>query len=103
MIQAKIFKSEELYTGFGFSGHSGYADSGEDIVCAAVSSAVQLTVNMLGALNYKVDASAGENEVVCNVADPDVSSSNMILSLKLHMESILDEFPDTINITISEV
>lgn len=103
MIQAKIFKSEGLYTGFCFSGHSGYADSGEDIVCAAVSSAVQLTVNMLVALNYKVDASAGENDVVCKVTTPDVSSSNMILSLKLHMESILDEFPDTINITISEV
>ena len=37
-------KAGEL-VGFSVSGHAGYADAGEDIVCAAVSSAVQLTAN----------------------------------------------------------
>ena len=30
-------------TGFDVKGHSGYAEAGEDIVCAAITSAVRLT------------------------------------------------------------
>ena len=45
MIQAKILRRNGRTAGFSVSGHAGYADSGKDIVCAAVSSAVQLTAN----------------------------------------------------------
>ena len=38
------FHSEgERLTGFTVSGHSGYAEEGADIVCAAITSAVRLT------------------------------------------------------------
>lgn len=103
MIRAAFYKSQGLLTGFAFSGHSGYAEAGKDIVCAAVSSAVQLTANMLEAFDYDIDVSEEENELICKVKNSDESSSNMIVSLKLHLESILEEFPKTIKITISEV
>ena len=45
MIRAEFFSQAGRLTGFTVSGHAGYADAGEDIVCAAVSSAVQLTAN----------------------------------------------------------
>ena len=41
--------------GFTVSGHSGYADSGSDIVCAAVSAMVMLVCNIL---TDKTDSSA---------------------------------------------
>jgi len=37
MITATLFRAGGEYTGFRASGHSGYADEGSDIVCAAVS------------------------------------------------------------------
>ena len=45
MIVAKFFKSSRKFIGFQISGHAGFAESGYDIVCASVSSAVQLTAN----------------------------------------------------------
>ena len=45
MIRVEFTKSGELLTCFSVSGHAGYDDYGHDIVCASVTSAVQLTAN----------------------------------------------------------
>ena len=42
MITVKIFKRSDDFEGFQVTGHAGYAESGYDIICAAVS---VLTVN----------------------------------------------------------
>lgn len=103
MISANFFKSENSFTGFNFSGHSGYAEAGADIVCASVSSAVQLTVNILDELNFCPQVKVGENSVECKVSKITDTSSRIINTLMSHFNSILEEFPNTINITISEV
>lgn len=103
MISAVFCKSQGLLTGFSFSGHSGYAESGEDIVCSAVSSAVQLTVNMLDEFGFAPDISVGDNVIKCTLKKSCDNSSRMLNVLKSHFESVLEEFPETINITISEV
>ena len=102
MIRAEFYGSKGLLTGFRFSGHSGYAESGSDVVCASVSSAVQLTVNMLDEFGFSPDVTVEDNLIVCSVS-PNKDSSRMLEQLRLHFEAILEEFPNTINITISEV
>ncbi len=48
MTRLKFFKnSNNQYIGFECIGHSGYSQSGSDIVCAAVSTAVQMCANYL--------------------------------------------------------
>ena len=42
MTRVEFFDHEGRITGFCCSGHSGYAEEGSDIVCAAVSTAVKL-------------------------------------------------------------
>jgi hypothetical protein len=54
MTTVTIIKSKNTYKGFVCSGHSGYAASGKDIVCAAVSILVINTINSIEEL-------AGEN------------------------------------------
>ncbi|MBR6968958.1 MAG: ribosomal-processing cysteine protease Prp [Ruminococcus sp.] len=103
MIRADFFGSEGKLRGFSFSGHSGYAEAGEDVACAAVSSAVQLTVNILDSLGFEPDVSVGENIIRCVIKKPDSASDVIMEQLRLHFEAILEEFPNTINITISEV
>ncbi len=88
--------------GFTVSGHSGLAEAGEDILCAAVTSAVRLTecaindVLGLGAqvkvreedafLSLKLPASPGEDaESVCQT----VLTAMMVYFTRLH-----DEYPD---------
>ncbi len=47
MTSVTILKNHDGICGFCCSGHSGYADSGQDIVCAAVSVLVINTVNAI--------------------------------------------------------
>ena len=46
MVNITVFENRaNEYTGFQCLGHTGYADSGKDIVCAAVSALVINTIN----------------------------------------------------------
>ena len=94
--------------GFTVKGHSGYAEAGSDIVCAAVTSAVRLTecaVNDVLGLGASVkirekDASihlripgglSAENESVCQT---------LLAALMVHFASLHEEYPE--NLTVLE-
>ena len=47
MTKCEFFRDNERITGFSVSGHSGYAEAGQDIVCAGVSAIVINTINSL--------------------------------------------------------
>ncbi len=47
MINADFQKKDSVIIGFSVKGHAEFADEGEDIVCASVSSAVQLVANAI--------------------------------------------------------
>ena len=53
MINAIFFKKDESFVGFDIKGHAEYAQSGEDIICAAVSALVINTVNSIE--NFTMD------------------------------------------------
>ena len=50
MIFATLYRKDGRYTGFEARGHSGYAEAGSDIVCAAVSVLGTTCVNALEGL-----------------------------------------------------
>lgn len=52
MIQVIVKKNGKEITGFHIEGHSGYADSGRDIVCAAVSA---LAINCINSIDTFTD------------------------------------------------
>ncbi|MBO5343259.1 MAG: ribosomal-processing cysteine protease Prp [Ruminococcus sp.] len=103
MIRAEFYDSKGLLNGFSISGHAGYAEKGSDVVCASVSSAVQLIVNLLNEFDCEPKMNIGENIVECKTTSCPNTASAMLEQLKLHFEAILEEFPKTIKITISEV
>ena len=60
MTKIEVFNHDGRINGFSVSGHSGYAEAGSDIICAAVTTAVRFaecTINdVLGNhANSKVD------------------------------------------------
>ena len=96
-------------TGFDMRGHSGYAPQGEDIVCAALTSAVRLTecaVNdVLGleasvkvrekdaSISLKIPSGLGQtNEKVCQT---------LLAALLVHCVQLAEEYPE--NISVMEV
>ena len=102
-----VFRMEgDRITGFEAKGHSGYAEAGADIVCAAVTSAVRLveaTVNdVLGlAASVKVreqDASislrlpGGLDEVT------ESTCQSLMTGLMVYFAQLHDEYPDNIEV-----
>ena len=47
MIQIRTEREKGTYRSFSIDGHAGYAEAGEDIVCAAVSALVIKTINSI--------------------------------------------------------
>ena len=47
MIKAVFYKNKSSFNGFEISGHSGYAERGQDIVCASVSALTLHTARIL--------------------------------------------------------
>lgn len=100
MIQVHFFSSGEALTGFSVSGHAGYAPHGEDIACASVSSAVQLTANAITEiLKLPADVSAEGDEVMLRLrSETDAPAAQPFFeALRLHLELLSQEFEKTIS------
>ena len=50
MTRVVFYRKNSMLIGFSVMGHSGYAEAGSDIVCAAVTSAVRLTEVILSSV-----------------------------------------------------
>ena len=103
MINATFYQSDGLFMGFDISGHAGYAESGSDIVCASVSSAVQFAINMIDDFECDPVINVEDNLISCRITASKNTADAILEVFINHLKSILEEFPDTIEITISEV
>lgn len=104
MIKARFYRSGEKLIGFLVSGHAGYADSGNDIVCAAVSTAVNMTANGITEIAKQIAAvNVKENEVQLKVETPSAESALLLQSMKLQIELLYEQFPKNIRIYDMEV
>ena len=83
-------------TGFKCSGHAGFADNGQDIICAAVSALVINAMNSIDAFTsdtfeYKEDDKKGE--VDFNIVSELSNESNLLLnSLLLGLQGIQEDY-----------
>lgn len=101
MVTAVFYKSSDnKMLGFEISGHAGYAEYGNDIACASVSSAVMLTANtMTEVFNVNAKVKVNEDEILLKlVEDKDGSGDKLILGLLMQMDILSDEFPGSIKI-----
>lgn len=106
MIEARFSRRNGKLCGFSVSGHAGYAAHGEDIVCASVTSAVQLTANgITETAGVPATVTAEENRISLILPEPcDHPSAYVLLeALKLHLELLSQDYPNTIVIADTEV
>lgn len=104
MIKAVFKVTDGKTVGFTLSGHAGFAESGNDIVCAGVSSAVMLVVNAITE-NFKIKAQAKDlgNEIQFELCEENNIASNLLDALKSHLGILSKEFSGTITIENMEV
>lgn len=87
------------------SGHAGFAQYGQDVVCAAVTSAVQLTANGLTEiLKVPCRVSVLQDKIVMTLPEnPSQEAEAFLEALKLHLAILAEDYPGTIQVIVSEV
>ena len=105
MTAVRFITSESLITGFELSGHSGYAEEGSDIVCAAVSSAAFMTCNTITEiLGIDADISADSGFMMMKLSSQDALKAQDILrGFELHMNELSQQYQNNITVNYSEV
>jgi uncharacterized protein YsxB (DUF464 family) len=96
-------------TGFRAADHAGYAETGEDIVCAAVSALVIHTINSIERFtSQKTESSADEEEAVILFSLKGEMNSDAQLLLKSLAQTLSDmqeeeSYRDFVDVNFMEV
>lgn len=109
MIEVTFYSEGSRLTGFTVQGHSGLADPGEDVLCAAVTSAVRLAecaVNDVLGLEASVKVRQKDASITlklpANLGQTHESTCQTLLAaLMVHFVQLAEEYPD--HITVLEV
>ena len=95
---------DERITGFSVSGHSGYAEAGSDIVCAAVSAAVAMaeaTINDVCGAKAKVRVREEDARVSLTLpasCDEEDTVQAVLAGMMITLCSLRDDYPDFIEV-----
>ena len=104
MIIAEFYNKQSKPYGFMIKGHSGFADNGNDIVCASVSSAVQYVANTITeCFKIKADVKVLNDKIQLKLPHSDANAEKMLEGLLLHLTVISEDYEGTIKIITSEV
>ena len=105
MIQAIFTVSEGYILSFDVSGHAGFGEEGEDILCASVSSAVIMAANTITEIQH-LQAEITERDGFLSLKLPtdEAKTAEVTLNgLLLHLNALSQEYPQFIKVNISEV
>ena len=104
MTRCEFFTENERITGFSVSGHSGYAESGADIVCAAISAVVAMTeatINDICGAKAKVRVKDTEARITLTLptsCDEEESVQAVLAGMLLTLCSMRDDYPEYIEV-----
>ncbi len=104
MVKIEVGKIANRIKKIEIKGHAGFADKGNDIVCAGISS---ISVGLLNAVDELTDQSC---DIVCDdnyirivvLNDDDVIQTILSVGL-IQLKTIEDQFPQNLKIKITEV
>ena len=95
---------DDRITGFSVSGHSGYAEAGSDIVCAAISAVVTMaeaTINEVCGAKAKVRVKEEDARVTLTLpasCDEEDAVQAVLAGMMLTLCSMRDDYPDFIEV-----
>ena len=104
MTRCEFFMEDERITGFSVSGHSGYAEEGKDIVCAAISAIVTMaeaTINEVCGAKAKVRVKNEDARVTLMLptsCDEEETVQAVLAGMMLTLCSMRDDYPDYIEV-----
>ena len=104
MTRCEFFTEDDRITGFSVSGHSGYAEAGSDIVCAAISAVVTMaeaTINDVCGAKAKVRVKEDDARITLTLpasCDEEESVQAVLAGMMLTLAGMRDDYPDYIEV-----
>ena len=104
MTRCEFFVENDRITGFSVSGHSGYAEAGFDIVCAAISAVVTMaeaTINEVCGAKAKVRVKDDQARITLMLpasCDEEDTVQAVLSGMMLTLISMRDDYPDYIEV-----
>ncbi len=104
MTKCEFFRENERITGFSVSGHSGYAEAGADIVCAAISAVVgmaEATINDVCGGKAKVRVKEADARITLTLpasCDEEDTIQTVLAGLMVYLVGLRDQYPDYIEV-----
>ena len=115
MTHVTFYKSSDVFYGFKEEGHTGFAEEGNDILCAALSAMTMLVINAIE-VGYQssVDYSIGEDTatavLIANGAlaayEKDAAKrfavSGLILAYYQQLKELTEEYYDYLDVEVKD-
>ena len=104
MTRCEFFTEKDRITGFSISGHSGYAEAGSDIVCAAISAVVTMaeaTINDVCGAKAKVRVKDEQARITLTLpatCDEEDTVQAVLAGMMVTLMSMRDDYPDYIEV-----
>ena len=104
MIRVRFHTADDAIVGFTLSGHAGAGDHGQDIVCAAVSSAAYMTANTITEiLGAAADISVDDGYMHLLVTEGAEKCGDILSGFRLHLQALQEQYPTRIQLMNTEV
>ena len=104
MTRCEFFIENARITGFSISGHSGYAEAGQDIVCAAIYALVTMaeaTINDVCGAKAKVRVKQEDARITLTLpasCDEEESVQAVLAGMMITLAGLRDDYPDYIEV-----
>ena len=106
MTTVTFYSEGSRLTGLEMKGHSGYAPQGEDIVCAALTSAIRLTECAVNdVLGLEAAVKVREKDAFLSLKLPnglgqtnESTCQTLLAALMVHLVQLAEEYPEHISV-----
>ena len=99
MIRVKFLIGNNRLTGFEIKGHAMFAESGKDVVCAAVSSAAYMAANTVtDIIGAKATVKATDGTMLLEVNEPCGKCLAVLKGFELHVTELSKQYPKNIKV-----
>lgn len=113
MTKVVFYKSDDTFYGFEELGHTGYGESGDDVLCAALSAMTMLIVNAVeisysSDVEYTIDEKTTNIKVIIKSAladyEPDerksYAISGLIKAYYYQLNDLIEEYYDYLEVDV---
>ena len=115
MTKIVFFRSGGVFYGFEEQGHAGFAEAGDDVLCAALSSMTMFLINTIevayaSSVDYEIDEGATRIAVRAKAALPEFEAddykryavSGIMMGYYCQLSDMLEEYGDYLDVSVQD-